>query len=127
MSLRYLPYRAFRALLLPFSAAQRRRRTRRFIETMAPEPDMRIIDLGGQPASWDAVPGPLEITIVNLPGVVCDPLDRGPHRITLVEGDACDLSQFKDDSFDLAFSNSVIEHVGDAGRRAAFAREARRV
>ena len=34
---------------------------------------------------------------------------------------------FTDDSFDLCFSNSVIEHVGDAKARAGFSREVRRV
>ena len=34
---------------------------------------------------------------------------------------------FGDRSFDVCFSNSVIEHVGDARARADFAREVRRV
>jgi hypothetical protein len=46
----------------------------------------------------------------------------------MVEGDACDLgSVFADGTFDIVFSNSVVEHVGDHERRAAFAREVRRL
>lgn len=127
MSLRYLPFRAFQAVLFRFSAHQRAKRARRFIELMAPSPGMRIIDLGGQPESWAPIPGPLDITIVNLPGIVVTPLEVGTHRITLEEGDACNLAHYQDRSFDLAFSNSVIEHVGDVEARAALAREARRL
>ncbi|MEL6483124.1 MAG: methyltransferase domain-containing protein [Pseudomonadota bacterium] len=127
MSLRYLPFRAFQAVLFRFSAHQRAKRARRFIEMMAPRPGMRVIDLGGQPESWADIPGSLDITIVNLPGIVVTPLAAGDHSITLVEGDACNLAEYEDQSFDLAFSNSVIEHVGDAGARAALAQEARRL
>jgi len=44
----------------------------------------------------------------------------------LVLGDGCALP-FADKSFDVLFSNSVIEHVGTWERQQAFAREARRV
>jgi hypothetical protein len=41
-------------------------------------------------------------------------------------GDGCALEQ-ADRSYDILFSNSVIEHVGDWERQQAFAREVRRV
>jgi SAM-dependent methyltransferase len=44
-----------------------------------------------------------------------------------VEGDACDLRAFADGEFDVVFSNSVIEHVGDTERQEAFARTVRRL
>lgn len=43
-----------------------------------------------------------------------------------VRADGCILP-FGDGAFDLVWSNSTIEHVGDAARQAAFARELRRV
>lgn len=86
----------------------------------------RIIDLGGQPMIWDSVPQRLDITIVNLPGVVND-AHASHHTIRFVEGDACDMRGFADGQFDIAFSNSVIEHVGSAANRANFAKEAQRL
>lgn len=97
-----------------------------FIREMGLSGGERIIDLGGAPGSWRYIPFPLKIVIVNLPGAV----ERDPnthHEIEYIEGDACDLSQYADGSFDIAFSNSVIEHVGGPEKRAALAREARRL
>ena len=42
------------------------------------------------------------------------------------KGDGCALP-YADQSFEIAFSNSVIEHVGDLSKQTAFAREVRRV
>ena len=48
-------------------------------------------------------------------------------NINSVEGDACDLSRFKDKSFDIVFSNSVIEHVGNFQMQDKMAKELMRV
>jgi hypothetical protein len=46
---------------------------------------------------------------------------------TSVVGDATDLSLFADDAFDVVFSNSVIEHVGDLDMQRRMAQEVQRV
>ena len=85
-----------------------------------------MLDLGGTPRVWRFVREPLSITIVNLPGATGAEMPSH-HELRFVEADACELSEFEDQSFDLVFSNSVIEHVGGEQRQAAFAREVRRL
>lgn len=89
---------------------------------------VRIADLGGRPEYWEMFERPLlercgvHITLIGLEaGHSDDPL------FTHVVGDACALPEHADFSFDLAHSNSVIEHVGDWPRMEAFAREVRRL
>jgi hypothetical protein len=109
-----------------FSAAMRRRRMQHFLSLMQIRGGERIIDLGGQSGFWADVDIPLDITIVNLPGTLGPMPERTPHRLTMVEGDACGLD-YPDNAFDIAFSNSVIEHVGGPDRQTAMAQEARRL
>lgn len=88
-----------------------------------------IVDLGGTVKYWTLFDRAwltarnVHITIVNNePSERCDdPL------FTLVEGDACDLAQFADMTFDLVHSNSVIEHLGLWSSKEAFAGEVHRL
>lgn len=87
---------------------------------------MSVLDLGGQPMIWDTVPEPLNLTILNLPGIVmADHVSH--HRIQYIEGDACLVEGYEDRTFDTVFSNSVIEHVGPINKQVEFAREVRRL
>jgi SAM-dependent methyltransferase len=52
--------------------------------------------------------------------------DFAGERFQQIEADATELP-FPDNTFDIAFSNSVIEHLGTWENQQAFAREARRV
>lgn len=89
-----------------------------------------ILDLGGREAYWKAVPEEFlkahsaKITILNLP---CDLAGVESGLFTHAVGDACDLRQYPDNSFDIVHSNSVIEHVGNWDRIKAFAGESRRL
>jgi ubiquinone/menaquinone biosynthesis C-methylase UbiE len=75
---------------------------------------------------WDSVPVLLNLTILNLAGEAATN-HSSHHKICYVEGDACRVEGFKERSFDMVFSNSVIEHVGPADKQADFAREVRRL
>lgn len=118
-------------LLLPrVQVFFRRRRMGKFVRILKLKPGTRVLDLGGAPAIWEHVSVPLEITLLNLPG--CMPsfeLDKlnSHHTFHIVEGDACNVNAFRARSFDLVFSNSVIEHVGPLEKQKEFAREVLRL
>lgn len=126
--LRYLRVQLFYRFLNPFSEYTRRSRMKWFLDFLgaAGAGPLRILDLGGQPKLWQWVERPLDITLLNLPGNG-ERVETSHHRLTYVDGDACDVRGFGDRSFDIVFSNSVIEHVGPPERQQAFAREAQRL
>jgi len=110
-------------------AFTRGKRVRRFWRECKISENTSIIDVGGNMYFWNVARSlglvvPRRIVVVNLD--TKEP--RGdPTGALLVHGDACDLRDFKSGQFDLAFSNSVIEHVGDWGAQQRMARELRRV
>ncbi|MHC4080802.1 MAG: methyltransferase domain-containing protein [Planctomycetota bacterium] len=109
------------------SSRMRRRRFRWFEQLTEPLPKpIRIIDLGGRNEFWEqhgwAGRGDFQITLVN---IMAQP--RRHENIEPRVGNAVDLSEFPDNGFDVAFSNSVIEHLATRPRQAAMAGEMRRV
>jgi Methyltransferase domain len=106
-------------------AAQRarRRRHRVFLELITPSPDETIVDIGCGAAGLAEFERDAEITGVDLADRPPDGYE-GPHR-RYVRADARALP-FADGEFDIAYSNSLIEHVPRRDRaRVAF--ETRRV
>jgi hypothetical protein len=80
-----------------------------------------VLDIGGEAAFWSDGAPEADITLLNV-----NAPQALPERFRFVPGDAADLP-FEDAAFDLAFSNSVIEHLGTAEKQALMAREVRRV
>lgn len=117
-------YFALRDRLAPRARAARMTRMQALL---ALRPGDRVVDLGGTTSIWRWIDVPLDVTILNLPGTQMREGPRGPHRFRFVEGDATCARDLADGSFDLAFSNSCIEHVGGPEKRAAFAAEIRRL
>ncbi len=95
--------------------------------------DFRIVDLGGGAAYWQRVgldwlaEHGFTVLCINSDGAELTRAANGSSPIELAVGDACDMAGHADNSFDLAHSNSVIEHVGDWHRVEAFAGEMRRL
>lgn len=88
---------------------------------------VRILDIGGTQEFWERMGGgglgDVRVTLLNL---IARP--TGSPRFESVSGDARDLSEYPDASFDVAFSNSVIEHLGpDFADQRLMADEIRRV
>jgi hypothetical protein len=91
---------------------------------------VEIIDVGGTRTYWNIIPIDLlraqnvKITIVNFPDtemIFDDPL------FSFVPGDGRNLSNIDDNAFDIAHSNSVLEHVGNWEDMRRFAGEIARV
>ncbi|WP_206313824.1 class I SAM-dependent methyltransferase [Streptomyces coryli] len=81
---------------------------------------MRVLDLGGTPASWRAAPvRPAQVTVVNIdPGVAGDP----EPDVQFLAADACQLPALLPGvEFDLVYSNSLLEHLGGHANRARLA------
>lgn len=110
----------------------RKRRMLAFVDRLGVRPGDRILDLGGNIETWALAEQPCQLTLLNTSEASAGTLRpwRLPAngcRWQAIVGDATDLSQFADGAFDIVFSNSVIEHLGDADRVTRFAREVRRV
>lgn len=75
--------------------------------------DLRILDVGGRPEYWNNI-GVEGIERVVLLNVSADEFGCETHSALFEKriGDARNLEEFDDKSFDLVHSNSVIEHVG---------------
>jgi len=106
----------------------RARRFRLFTSLLSAVPrPVRILDVGGTEVFWRtmglAEALDVEVTTINLdlPG---SPVGS---RIISLQGDARDLSRFGDKSFEVVFSNSLIEHVGGLDDQRRVANEIRRV
>lgn len=94
----------------------------RFERTFGISEHTRVLDVGGSALIWEFASVRPQLTILNLPPA----LESVPGAIRRVAGDGC-LLPFKDAAFDIVFSNSVIEHIGDAKARERFAKEVARV
>lgn len=86
---------------------------------------IRILDVGGTEQFWSALEfqePDVHITCVNL-----FPFQSTRPDISSVQADATSMPQFEDKSFDVVFSNSVIEHVFTYENQVKMANEIRRI
>jgi SAM-dependent methyltransferase len=103
----------------PFSQRARARRHRRFLRAARVGPNTRILDIGCGELGLIGIAPELSVTGVDV--------DEHPaYPGTFVRADATERLPFADGEFDLAYANSVIEHIAPSKRR-AFADELRRV
>jgi hypothetical protein len=98
----------------PFRRFFRERRLKGFRERYAK--CRTIVDIGGDHTLWTLIGRKNGVIVLNL----WAPPER--DEIPYVLGDGCQLP-FRDQSVDLAFSNSAIEHVGSFESQTRFAAE----
>jgi len=108
-------------------ANARLRRWTLFRDTFPDIETMRVLDLGGTVEAWRRSPvQPAHVTVLNL----VEPGESTDDSIRPIFGDACQASEVLtmagiNTSFDVIFSNSLIEHVGGHARRSELARQVR--
>jgi len=92
-----------------------------------PSGDDCLLDVGGYPGTWTTrLQKTKKIECLNIHSVNWDPKMYPDYCISTTVGDGCNL-EYKDASYEILFSNSVIEHVGDFEKQKDFAKEVRRV
>jgi SAM-dependent methyltransferase len=106
-------------LVEPFSRRARAQRIAQFRALTRAGPETRIVDIGCGGLGLISLAPDLDITGVDLH-------ERPEYPGPLVTADATERLPFADDEFEIAYCNSVIEHIEPA-RRAGLARELRRV
>jgi ubiquinone/menaquinone biosynthesis C-methylase UbiE len=94
----------------------------RFARAVGLTHETRVLDIGGTPECWDLISVRPRLVLLNTPRAK----DDLAAAASWVAGDGRSLP-FRDASFDVVFSNSVIEHVGDAASQRRFAAEVARV
>ncbi len=88
---------------------------------------VRILDVGGTAQFWTlmGIDAYADVSVVLLN---VGPQEVDSPQFESVTGDATDMRQYADKSFDVVFSNSVIEHLGpDRANLALMASEVMRV
>lgn len=115
----------------------RTKRLESFVEVYPDLGNLSVLDVGGTPYMWEMLNKhfglvPKKVVLLNANPVHLskenDYVSGTSSTINyeIVCGDARDL-KFTDEQFDLVFSNSVIEHVGNSSDKNKFARECKRV
>jgi hypothetical protein len=110
-----------------FSNRNRTLRFKRFesLASKLPRP-LRILDVGGTNQFWEqrgwAERNDVQIVTLNLTAEA-----QQHENVIPLAGDATDLSQFADHSFEVIFSNSVIEHLFTFENQRRMASEVQRV
>ncbi len=110
-------------VLRPFLLRFRKRRMRLFENIFQLSSTTTILDIGGDEFNWQFIKSSSKITILNIsmPKNI-----REGYKYRFVLGDAAYLP-FLDKQFDVAFSNSVIEHLSSFDRQRLMADEIKRV
>lgn len=109
-------------LYRPFLRYFRTKRMQQFQQLFGLAETTRVLDVGGTLFNWLLIPSVPSLIIVNL----YSPKETILPGVIWIIADGRNLP-FKDKAFDIVYSNSVIEHLGDFVSQQAFAREIARV
>ena len=96
---------------------------RRFVRECRITAETRVLDIGGTPDNWKLISVQPRVVLLNMPHTE-EVFGSGATQWVAADGRRL---PFRDAAFDVVFSNSVIEHVGDAANQERFASEMARV
>jgi len=105
----------------PFLKYFRKKRMRRFQQQFGVTPLTRVLDVGGGSFNWLLLNYLPQLTILNIS--ISEEM-HGPYTSVVADGR---YLPFKDKSFDIVYSNSVIEHLQNRENQQRFASECQRV
>jgi hypothetical protein len=118
----------------PIDSVKNRFRVKRFAlfrsivdRIIAEKGKCRVLDIGGTPNYWEQFGAGLDWSKVEVCTVNVALYETTHSSIKPMVGDARDMPVFPDNSFDVVYSNSVIEHVGRWDDMALMAKEVRRL
>jgi SAM-dependent methyltransferase len=105
-----------------------------FNRVISPTKEMKLLDVGaqidpngnGDRQLIDVYPWKNNISVVNISAEHISTIKKRYPEIEAVIGDACELP-WPDKSFDVVYSNAVIEHLGSFERQKKMAAEIMRV
>lgn len=106
---------------------------RKFMEVMQPQPNYKVLDIGVTNDDTYQESNYFEKMYPYPSQLMCVGTENGSHLTEKYPGLQFQMITpghplpFKDKEFDIAFSNAVIEHVGNAASQASFVREMARV
>jgi SAM-dependent methyltransferase len=112
--------------ILPIMRYFRRKRVAVFIKKFPDLANLTVLDVGGRPFIWELIKQesgmtPKRLVLLNYSS---ESVNFAGYESIVGNGTSMD---YPNKSFDLVFSNSVIEHVGDLENMRKFAAECVRV
>jgi hypothetical protein len=87
----------------------------------------RILDVGGTESYWTIASSHIDNPRIQVELINIEPQRTSRSNFRSFVGDACELGDLDDMSYDLVHSNSVIEHVGMWDNMLRFASNVRRL